>query len=65
MNANDLPLELSERQVRVGMTIDHGSYRGVVVGINSRDLVIEVRVTQVARHGSQSRIGRVIEVPLR
>lgn len=47
------------------MTIDHGTYRGIVVGINSRDLVIEVRVTQVARHGSQSRVGRVIEVPLR
>ena len=65
MNANDLPLELSQQQVRVGMTIDHGSYRGIVVGINSRDLVMEVRVTQVARHGPQSRIGRVIEVPLR
>ena len=65
MNANDLPLELSERQVRVGMTVDHGSYRGVVVGINSRELVMEVRVTQVARHAPQNRLGRVIEVPLR
>jgi hypothetical protein len=65
MNPNDLPLELSEQQVRVGMTIEHGSYSGVVVGINSRDLVMEVRVTRVARHAPQNRIGRVIEVPFR
>ena len=65
MKADDLPLELRERQVRVGMTIDHGSYRGVVVGINSRDSLMDVRVTAVARHAPQNRIGRVIEVPLR
>ena len=65
MDANDLPLKPGERHVQVGMTVDHGSYRGVVVGINSRDLVLQMRVTQVARHGPQNRIGRVIEVPLR
>ena len=50
--------------LRVGMTIDHGGFRGTVVGINSRDLVMEVRVTEVARHAPQNRIGRVIEVPI-
>ena len=54
MSANDLPRELGERQVQVGMTIDHGSYSGVVVGINSRDLVMQVRVTSVARHAPPS-----------
>ena len=29
------------------------------------ELVMEVRVTQVARHAPQNRLGRVIEVPLR
>ena len=49
---------------RVGMTIDHGGFRGTVIGINSRDLVMEVRVTEVARNAPQNRIGRVIEVPI-
>lgn len=48
----------------VGMTVDYGGFRGTVVEINSRDLVLQVRVTEVARHAPQNRIGRVIEVPI-
>ena len=58
------PSERVKHQFLVGMTIDHGGFRGKVIGINSRDLVMEVRVTEVARHAPQNRIGRVIEVPI-
>jgi hypothetical protein len=58
------PAERTEHQFLVGMTIDHGGFRGTVIGINSRDLVMEVRVTEAARHAPQNRIGRVIEVPI-
>ena len=58
------PEERIEHQFLVGMTIDHGGFRGTVIGINSRDLVMEVRVTEAARHAPQNRIGRVIEVPI-
>ena len=58
------PEEPSEHGFLVGMTIDHGGFRGTVVGINTRDLVMEVRVTEVARYAPQNRIGRVIEVPI-
>jgi hypothetical protein len=63
VNRNDLPAELIERPFKVGTTIEHGCYRGTVVGLNARDLVMDVRVTAVARGGPASRIGRVIEVP--
>ena len=58
------PEQQIEHQFLVGMTIDHGGFRGTVIGINSRDLVMEVRVTEAARHAPQNRIGRVIEVPI-
>jgi hypothetical protein len=58
------PNDRIEHEFLVGMTIDHGAFRGTVIGINSRDLVMEVRVTEVARHAPQNRIGRVIEVPI-
>lgn len=59
MKSNDLPLQY----VALGMTVVHGCFRGTVVGINHRDLVIDVRVTDVARNAPRNRIGRVIEVP--
>ena len=58
------PIERIQHEFLVGMTIDHGGFRGTVIGINARDLVMEVRVTEVARHAPQNRIGRVIEVPI-
>ena len=58
------PQERVEHGFLVGMTIDHGAFRGTVVGVNTRDLVMQVRVTEVARNAPQNRIGRVIDVPL-
>ena len=60
MKSNDLPLAW---HVELGMTVEHGCFRGTVVGVNYRDLVIDIRVTDVARHAPRNRIGRVIEVP--
>lgn len=60
MKSNDLPLQ---QGVALGMTIEHGCFRGTVIGINYRDFVMDVRVTAVASHAPQNRIGRVIEVP--
>jgi hypothetical protein len=60
MKSNDLPLQ---QFVEVGMTIEHGIFRGTVIALNFRDRVMDVRVTEVARNAPQNRIGRVIEVP--
>ena len=60
MKSNDLP---SYQRLELGMTVEHGGFSGTIVGINHRDLVIDVRITAVSRHAPRNRIGRVIEVP--
>lgn len=60
MKSNDLPLQ---QYLEIGMTVEHGFFRGEVIALNLRDLVIDVRVTEVARNAPRNRIGRIIEVP--
>ncbi len=61
MNSKD---PLVQQFPQVGMTVEHGLFRGEVIALNLRDRVMDVRVTGVARNAPQNRIGRVIEVPL-